>query len=159
MKKIDELPIFPLLEIFGGTLGILLLFVFVLLAREQRIKVEQMDPKNLGGISQIKFQNHNWYIVSCYKDYVKIEENKEIVTLEELQKPENRFYDYCKKKYTLNKDKVMCQFLFPGSNDVKKEVDKIIINYAKGTRPYFFLVINEEIMALLLKTGNKYFGQ
>ncbi|MCE7925021.1 MAG: hypothetical protein DYG98_18360 [Haliscomenobacteraceae bacterium CHB4] len=155
----DELPIFPLLEIFGGALGVLLLFIFVLLIQQERIKRQQKDPKNIGGITQMKMDNKNTgYVVSCFEDMLRIEETKEEIPLSELQKSQNRFVEYAKEKYILNKEKVICAFVYPNSNDVVMRIEKILIHMPEAEK-YNFLVINDEIMEKLYEINEKNIGK
>ncbi|MEM9548873.1 MAG: hypothetical protein AAGA77_23005 [Bacteroidota bacterium] len=154
-KADNELPLFPLLEIFGGALGVLLMFIFILVFQQERIRQKQKDPKNIGGITQMKMDSKNTgYVVSCFEDMLRIEETKEELTLSDLRKSNNRFKEYCKEKYMLNKEKIICAFVYPGSNDIIMRVEKILIGLSDADK-YHFLVVNEEIMEKLLTVNEK----
>ncbi len=156
----EELPLFPLLEIFGGTLGVLLLFIFLLLFQQERIKEQQKDPKNIGGIAQMKMGEQNTgYVVSCFEDHLRIEETKEEITLAELREVNNRFWSYCKDIYTVDQEKGICAFVYPGSNDVVMEIEKMFIYSLPEAKKYNFLVINEEIMENLFEISERNLGK
>ncbi len=144
------------MEIFGGTLGVLLLFIFVLILRGEQIKEDQKNPENIGGILQEFLEESDFgYIVSCWPDSLVIEENKEVIMVEELYQSDNRFRSYVLERKELTPDKPICAFIFPGSNDVIMQVDRNLGE--AGIEPYRFLVINKEIMEALRKTSEKYF--
>lgn len=159
-EKTQDLPLFPLLEIFGGALGVLLLLVIILLIQQERVRQAQKNPENLGGPAQVKLDSLiTGVVVSCHKDYLRIEGEKIDIPLQELNKERNRFIDYCRDVYMLENDKRICAFVYPESNDVVMRLEKILIHHVPKADGYNFLVINEEIMQDLEEIGEKYFGK
>ncbi len=153
-EESDGLPFFPLLEIFGGTIGILLLFIFVLVFKQEQIKEMQKNPLNIGGITEMKLGSQWGYVVSCYRDSLRIEETKDMLSLNDLKnRKNNRFYRYCKERFALNDEKLVCFFLYPGSNNIQIWARQTILD-AKA-KEYNFLIINKEIMEKLIELNEQ----
>ena len=146
----DDLPFFPLLEIFGGALGILLLFTFILIFQQEKIKEDQKNPNNIGSLLQQKLKNDMGYIVSLYKDSVVIHEKNMNIFVDQLKKRENPLQNYFEERGRLNPDKYINLFVFPGSNDAAWLAEQNIV--WAGIDRYNFLVINEELMEKMQNT-------
>lgn len=156
----ESLPIFPLLEIFGGALGILLLLIVILIFQQEKVQEEQVQPEKIGKQVSIKIDSMiTGMVVSCHKDYLKIEQKDLEIPLTELnQDDNNRFIDYCREVYELANEKRICAFVYPESNDVIMRVEKILIDHVPKGQVYHFMVINDEIMDELKRLGDKYFN-
>ena len=149
----EGLPFFPLIEIFGGTIGILLLFIFVLVFKQEQIREMQKNPLNISGIIQMKLGAKFGYVVSSYSDSLKIAETGETLSLADLQKPNNKFYRYCKDRFALDDQKLICFFLYPGCNNIHIWARKNIVR--AGAKEYNFLIINKEIIEKLIEINEK----
>lgn len=147
----EKLPFFPLLEVFGGAFGILVIILVFMLFLQGEITKKQRDPTKIGGIAQMKIGAYAGYVISCFPDYLRIEKTKETITLEELNSENNAFRRFCKAYLLEGTYRKALFFLYPNSNNVLIAARKNLIDL--GFTTFNFFVINQEIMDRLVEIG------
>lgn len=149
-RKPKELPAFPMLQMFGGLIGVLVVIVVLSAMRVQNLRDEQTKPENIVGIQSVDLSTKPQIKLFLYHDYVLIDETKERVSVQELMQPRNRVTQYLRPYLNdINRDsKDLFLLLYPESNRTMFAMRQLFARVQ--ARRFNILMLNQELIQQLL---------
>ena len=136
----DRSPNFPLAEALGGSFAALIfLYIIINLFSVSRLESD-VKPEDIKGIVQF-----NWppdgigYVVSCYSEKIRIEEEDEDVFLKDLFKPGNRFLTYSNEKFEYPHSNLIF-LVYSGSTETFLAARKTLIDRFENCTISFMLL-------------------
>lgn len=151
-RKPKELPSFPMLQMFGGLIGVLLVIVVLSAIKVQAVHNEQIDPENIVGIRMVDLSAKPQIKLFLYRDYVLIEQTGEKVPVAQLMQPENAMTRYLRPYLGQinNRQKDLFVLLYPNSNRTMFAMRQL---FARINAGYFnLLLLNEELIRQITET-------
>lgn len=151
-RKPKELPAFPMLQMFGGLIGVLVIIVVLSAMKVQQVRNEQMDPENLVGIQLVDLSAKPQVKLFLYHDYVMIDETKQKIPVSELMKPQNAMTRYLiphLRDINSNR-KELFLLLYPESNRTMFAMRQLFARI-KAQR-FNLLMLNKELIKQLMET-------
>lgn len=139
-----DVPIFQMMEIFGGAYGILIIILVIMILLQRHVQEEMNDPTKIGGITQTTLGDKVGLVISILPDKLRIESTGEVVTLDELQMPENSFRSFAKNWLKPESGNLALFFVYPDSNNVFLSAEYIMADL----EIWYFrqLIINKEMV-------------
>jgi len=149
-RKPQELPAFPMLQMFGGLIGVLVVIVVLAAIRVQVVRDEQTKPENIVGIQTVDLSTKPQIKLFLYHDYVLIDETQQRVSIDELMRPRNRVSQYLRPYLNdINRDnKELFLLLYPESNRTMFAMRQLFANIQ--ARRFNILMLNKELINQLL---------
>jgi hypothetical protein len=153
-RKPKELPSFPLLQMFGGLIGVLVVIVVLSAIKVQQVKKEQTKPENIVGIQKVELSSKPQIKLFLYHDYVLIDKTRQKVPVSLLMQPENPVTRYLRPQLNLiNSGQVeLFLLLYPNSNRTMFAMRQLFAN-VKAQR-FNLLMLNKELIQQLLTTDS-----
>jgi len=139
-----DVPIFQMMEIFGGAYGILIIILVIMILLQKHVEKEMNDPTKIGGITQTTLGDKVGFVISILPDTLRIERTGEVVTLDELQLLENPFRSFAKNWLRPESSNLALFFVYPESNNVFLSAERILADL----EIWYFrqLIINKEMV-------------
>lgn len=149
----DGMPAMPMLQLFAGLIGVLILIAFLVAIKAQQVKSEQLDPESIIGIQTVDLSVNPQIKLLLFPDYVQIQETKEKIPLASLFQADNPLRRYLRSHqqaiYTGENDLYL--MLYPDSNRTMFAVRQLLVRM-KVAR-FNLLLLNQELMQQLLSAG------
>ena len=149
VKRPRELPSFPMLQMFGGLIGVLLVVVTLAAINVYQTHVQQTSPENIVGLDKVELSSRPQIKFSLFKDHILIVETGVKVPLDELLRPRNRVTEYLRPQIRAinTRQKAVFLLLYPGSNRTMFTMRELLVRVGAG---YFnLLLLNRELIEQL----------
>ena len=144
-----EIPTFPLLEVFGGLLGVLVLLVALMARDVPMVLAAQLQPEKLQDIHRVDLSTHAEIKLMCNREEVMIADSGQTVPVNELRTEDNilarRLREHRDEFNTREMDVLVV--LYPDSNRAAYEVRQMFVRL--GIKRFHLLLLNRELMELL----------
>lgn len=151
-RKPKELPSFPMLQMFGGLIGVLVVIVVISAMKVQQVRNEQMKPENLVGIQLVDLSAKPQIKLFLYHDHVLIDQTKQKIPLKDLMLPQNAMTQYLRPMLRdINSGRQeLFLLLYPESNRTMFAMRQLFANIQ--ARRFNLLMLNKELIKQLLET-------
>ena len=145
-----ELPAFPMLQMFGGLIGVLVVIVVLAAIKVKIVQKEQTTPENIVGIQMVDLSTKPQIKLFLYHDYVLINETQQRVSIQELMQPNNRVSLYLRRYLNdINRNnKELFLLLYPESNRTMFAMRQLFARIQ--ARRFNILMLNQELIDQLL---------
>ena len=145
-----ELPAFPMLQMFGGLIGVLVVIVVLSAIRVQLVRDAQMKPENIVGIQNVDLSAKPQIKLFLYHDYVLINETQQKIPVAELMKHQNAMTQYLRPHINAinNNSKDLFLLLYPESNRTMFAMRQLFARIK--ARRFNLLMLNQELIQQLL---------
>jgi hypothetical protein len=145
-----ELPAFPMLQMFGGLIGVLVVIVVLSAIRVQLVRDAQMKPENIVGIQDVDLSAKPQIKLFLYHDYVLINETQQKIPVSELMKHRNAMTQYLRPHLNSinNNSKDLFLLLYPESNRTMFAMRQLFARVK--ARRFNLLMLNQELIQQLL---------
>jgi hypothetical protein len=151
--KEDGMPAMPMLQLFAGLIGVLILIAFLVAIKAQQVKSEQIDPENIVGIQTVDLSVNPQIKLLLFPDYVQVQETGEKIPLASLFQGNNRLVQYLSQHqraiYSGQSDLYL--MLYPDSNRTMFAVRQLLVQIRVAR--FNLLLLNDELMQQLLSAG------
>ena len=151
--KEDGMPAMPMLQLFAGLIGVLILIAFLVAIKAQQVKSEQVDPENIVGIQTVDLSVNPQIKLLLFPDYVQVQETGEKIPLASLFQGNNRLVQYLSQHqrvlYSGQSDLYL--MLYPDSNRTMFAVRQLLVQIRVAR--FNLLLLNDELMQQLLSAG------
>ena len=151
--KEDGMPAMPMLQLFAGLIGVLILIAFLVAIKAQQVKSEQVDPENIVGIQTVDLSVNPQIKLLLFPDYVQVQETGEKIPLASLFQGNNRLVQYLSQHqrvlYSGQSDLYL--MLYPDSNRTMFAVRQLLVRIRVAR--FNLLLLNDELMQQLLSAG------
>ena len=159
-SKVDEskpeIPIFQIMEIFGGAYGILIIILVVMILLQKYVEKEMNNPTKIGGVTQTMLGDKVGLVISILPDRLRIESTGEIIMLHELKQAENPFRSYAKNMLRPESGNLALFFVYPKSNNVYLTAERILADLEIWS--FRHLIINKEMVEELKAINQKLYS-
>jgi hypothetical protein len=151
--KEDGMPAMPMLQLFAGLIGVLILIAFLVAIKAQQVKNEQINPENIVGIQTVDLSVNPQIKILLFPEYVQIQETKEKVPLSSLFQANNGLVQYLNShRQTIHTGQSdLYLMLYPDSNRTMFAVRQLMVNMRIAR--FNLLLLNQELMQQLLSAG------
>lgn len=148
-KRLAELPAFPMLQMFAGLIGVLLIIVVLSAMRVKQIQLEQTNPENLVGIQNIDLSSKPQLKFALYKDHVLIQATQQKIPLALLVRPNNPVSQYLRPhiRAVNARQKDVFLYLYPDANRTMYLMRQLLSNM--HAQYFNLLLLNEELIEQL----------
>ncbi len=149
-REPGELPSFPMLQMFGGLIGVLLVIVVLSAINAQYIRSKQIDPENIVGIQTVELSTKPQIKLFLYRDYVLIEQTGQKVPVASLMQPNNPMIRYLRPHLSQinSRNKDVFLLLYPDANRTMFAMRQL---FSRINARYFnLLLLNEELIQQLI---------
>lgn len=151
-RKPKELPAFPMLQMFGGLIGVLVVIVVLSAIKVQQVRNEQLKPENLVGIQSVDLSVKPQIKLFLYNDYILVDQTGEKIPARELLKSQNAMTRYLRPMLNdINTGrKELFLLLYPESNRTMFATRQLLSNIK--VRRFNMLMLNKELIRQLMDT-------
>ncbi len=151
-RKPKELPSFPMLQMFGGLIGVLVVIVVISALKVQQVRNEQMKPENLVGIQLVDLSAKPQIKLFLYQDYVLIDQTKQKIPVASLMQPDNAMTRFLRPQLNdINSGrKELFLLLYPESNRTMFAMRQLFAHIQ--ARQFNLLMLNKELIRQLMNT-------
>lgn len=149
-RKPKELPAFPMLQMFGGLIGVLVVIVVLSAIQVQVVRDQQMQPENIVGIQSVDLSTKPQIKLFLYHDYVLIDETQQKVSINALMQRQNAMTQYLRPYLNaINSDsKDLFLLLYPESNRTMFAMRQLFARI--HARRFNILMLNQELIQQLI---------
>jgi hypothetical protein len=151
-RKPKELPSFPMLQMFGGLIGVLLVIVVISAINAQQTRNNQIKPENIVGIQMVDLSAKPQIKLFLYPDYVLIAQTGQKVPLNLLMQKNNPMTRYLRPYLPqINRKKTeLFIMLYPNANRTMFAMRQL---FSRINAHYFnLLLLNKELIQQLIET-------
>ncbi|MFT4927892.1 MAG: hypothetical protein ACI8WB_004006 [Phenylobacterium sp.] len=153
-RQPKELPAFPMLQMFGGLIGVLLVIVVISAINVRQTRLSQITPENIVGIQTVDLSAKPQIKLFLYRDYVLIEQTGQKVALASLMQPNNAMTAYLRPYLGQinSRNKELFLMLYPDANRTMFAMRQLFSRI--GSQYFNLLLLNDELIQQLLATDS-----
>lgn len=148
--SLKELPAFPMLQMFGGLIGVLVVIVVLSAIQVNLVQDQQTTPENIVGIQAVDLSTKPQIKLFLYHDHILIEETQQRVNVQQLLELNNPVVDYLTPHLLdINRNhKDLFLLLYPESNRTMFAMRQLFARI--HAQRFNILMLNQELIEQLL---------
>lgn len=150
-KHKSEIPQFPLLQMFSGLIGVLLVIVTISALKVVKVRLQQLKPENIAGIQKVNLSEKPQLKFFLYREGVTIAETSVTVPLDNLLEMENPVSEVIRQnRDEINDQTVEIQLiLYPDSNASMFNFRQLMVELKVSH--FNYLMLNKDLMNQLTR--------
>jgi hypothetical protein len=154
IKKPQELPAFPMLQMFGGLIGVLIVIVVLSAMKVQQVRQQQTRPENIVGLQTVNLSSKPQIKLFLYHDYVQIDQTGQRIAVSELMQSNNAVAQYLRPSLAAinSGQKELFLLLYPESNRTMYALRQLFARI--NAKRFNLLLLNEELIQQLILTDD-----
>ena len=147
MKKKDKHNSFAIIEVFGCSFGLLIVFFIILNIINESQTQERLDESSETGSYRINWQNQGeGFVIVTFADKLHILENKKSIATENICSYNSEFIKYAKSKYTDSKKQLIFAIVNQGVATMRVARDCLMSIYPNQSISIGWIAANNALI-------------